>query len=81
MLLLMAVDSSSAKMSDANLRSLVGVLSIPGNFFGIQRFHDGIDSFRCYFRTPTGRRHRNGTGLQISVFMDFYNTRVISVFI
>ena len=31
-LLLMAIDSGSAKMSDANLTSLVGILSIPGAF-------------------------------------------------
>ena len=39
-LLLMAIDSSSAKMSDANLTSLVGILSIPGAFFVIQ---DGFE--------------------------------------
>ena len=31
-LLLMAIASISAKMSDANLTSLVGILSIPGAF-------------------------------------------------
>ena len=65
MLLLMAIDSGSAKMSDADLTSLVGILSAPGAFFffGIQRFQDDIDFFRCYFKTPTGKRYRNGTGL------------------
>ena len=38
MLLLMAVDSSSSKMSDANLRSLVGILSIPGAFLEFRDF-------------------------------------------
>ena len=64
MLLLMAIDSGSAKMSDADLTSLVGILSVPGAFFlGIQRFQDDIDFFRCYFKNPTGKRYRNGTGL------------------
>ena len=37
-LLLMAIDSGSAKMSDANLTSLVGILSIPGAFLEFKDF-------------------------------------------
>ena len=36
--LLMAIDSGSAKMSDANLASLVGILSIPGAFLEFRDF-------------------------------------------
>ena len=34
----MATDSGSAKMSDANLTSLVGILSIPGAFLEFRDF-------------------------------------------
>ena len=37
-LLLMAIDSGSAKMSDASLTSLVGILSIPGAFLEFRDF-------------------------------------------
>ena len=37
-LLLMAIDSGSVKMSDANLTSLVGILSIPGAFLEFRDF-------------------------------------------
>ena len=37
-LLLMAIDSGSAKMSDASLTSLVGILSIPGAFLEFRVF-------------------------------------------
>ena len=35
-LLLMAIDSGVAKMSDANLTILVGILSIPGAFRNLE---------------------------------------------
>ena len=35
-LLLMAIDSGTAKMSDANLTILVGILSIPGAFRSLE---------------------------------------------
>ena len=38
-LLLMAIDSGSAKMPDANLTSLVGILSIPGAFSEISGWY------------------------------------------
>ena len=38
MLLLMPIGSGSAKMSDANLTSLVGILSIPGAFLEFRYF-------------------------------------------
>ena len=38
MLLLMAIDSGSVKMSDANLTSLVGLLSVPGAFLEFRDF-------------------------------------------
>ena len=38
MLLLMAIDSGSAKMSDANLTSLVDILSIKGAFLEFRDF-------------------------------------------
>ena len=59
----MAIDCGSAKMSDASLTSLFGILSIPGAFFGIQSFQDGTDFLRCYFRAPTGGRYKNGIRL------------------
>ena len=63
-LLLMAIDSGSAKKSDANLTSLVRILSIPGAILEFRDFsQDGIDFLSCYFRSPNGRRYRNGTGL------------------
>ena len=34
----MAIDSGSVKMSDANLTSLVGILSIPGAFLEFRDF-------------------------------------------
>ena len=34
----MAIDSGSAKMSDASLTSLVGILSIPGAFLEFRDF-------------------------------------------
>ena len=37
-LLLMAIDSGSAKMSDASLTSLVGILFIPGAFWDFRRW-------------------------------------------
>ena len=37
-LLLVAIDSGSVKMSDANLTSLVGILSIPGAFLEFRDF-------------------------------------------
>ena len=37
-LLLMAIDSGSAKKSDVNLTSLVGILSIPGVFLEFRDF-------------------------------------------
>ena len=37
-LLLMTMDSDSAKMSDANLTSLVGILSTPGAFLEFRDF-------------------------------------------
>ena len=37
-LLLMAIDSSSAETSDANLTSLVSILSIPGAFLEFRDF-------------------------------------------
>ena len=37
-LLLMAIDSDLAKKSDANLTSLVGILSIPGAFLEFRDF-------------------------------------------
>ena len=37
-LLLMAIESSSAKMSDANLTNLLGILSIPGAFLELRDF-------------------------------------------
>ena len=37
-LLLMAIDSGSAKKSNANLTSLVGILSIPGAFLEFRDF-------------------------------------------
>ena len=60
-LLLMAIDSGSAKMSDASLTGLLGILS--RCFFGIQRFQDDVDFLRCYFRAPTERGYRNRIGL------------------
>ena len=41
-LLLMAIDSGSAKMSDANLTSLVGIFSIPGAFLELTFFTLGV---------------------------------------
>ena len=37
-ILLMAIDSGSAKMSDASLTTLVGILSIPGAFLEFRVF-------------------------------------------
>ena len=37
-LLLMAIESSSAKMSDVNLTNLLGILSIPGAFLELRDF-------------------------------------------
>ena len=37
-LLLMAIGSGSTEMSDANLTSLVGILSIPGAFLELRDF-------------------------------------------
>ena len=61
-LLLMAIESGSAKMSDTNFTRLVGILSIPGAFLEFRYFRMVLISL-CYFRTPTGRRYRNGPGL------------------
>ena len=52
----MAIDSGSAKMSDASLTSLVGILSIPGAFLEFR-------VFRMVLIAPTGARYRNGIGL------------------
>ena len=60
----MAINSGAAKMSDANLTSLVGILSIPGAFLEFRDFSMVLISLGIYyFRTPAGRRYRNGTGL------------------
>ena len=60
MLLLMAIDSSSAKTTHP---ILVSILSIQGGFLEITIFQDGFDYLRRFPRTPTGIRYRNGTGL------------------
>ena len=57
-LLLMVIDSGSAKMSDASLAGSVGILSISGAFLEFRG-----DFLRCYFRAPTERGYRNGIGL------------------
>ena len=59
-MLLMAIETGSAKTSDANLTSFIIILSIPGA--EIHEFQDGFDFLKLYHGTSTGRRCRNGTG-------------------
>ena len=79
-LLLMAIGICSAKMSDANLTSLVSILSVPEAFFEFRDFRVVFHFVRRYLRIPTGRRHRNKTGLFCCISMDFYNARVMFAF-
>ena len=50
----MAIEGGSAKMSDDNLTSLVGILSIPDAFLEFREFCCVFDFFRRCLETPAG---------------------------
>ena len=67
-------------MSDDHLTSLVGILSIPGAFLEFRDFRMVLISFGVILAPQL----EEGIGMELNykfVFMNFYDTRVISIFV